>query len=193
MKTQRTTLLPAIVLVLLLAPLGFGQLGQAPQHRLGYYNPATGTFTPLHPAPDAETPAVTPTTGTSVFNYTITVKSVIPKNSVITCNSSASVFDASASGFSADEQVAGTAKLVSGTTWSCSLTIHYSWPLAAVAADKISLTSGASIDDGIQITATNGTGTTILPNVARLNAQTNGTIAVPASGATTTEVVAITL
>ena len=191
---MKRTILALAVLVIALAPLGFSQFApqQHPHRNLGYYDPATGSFTPIPPVEDAEAPATTPTTGTLTFNFTLTVKSTIPKNAVIGCTSAASVFD-SGSGITADETVSGVAKLVSGTTYSCSLVIHYSWVLTSPTTDKISLNHSASIEYGYQATATNGTGTIVVPVIDRSSAHSVASITVPANGATTTTAVAITL
>jgi hypothetical protein len=194
MKVKTMALPLLVVLVLGLAPLGFGQLAAPTQtsHRtLGYFDSATGSFTPLRPEQDPEAPAITPTTGTLVFNFTVSAKTAIPKNGLVTCSADASVFDSS--GFTATENVTGIAKLVSGTTYSCALKIPYSWLLASAGTDTISLTVDAAIGDGLQITATNGTGTVVTPTSVRDSSQAIGTIKVPANGATTTETVAITL
>jgi len=196
MKLHKIILPFLVVVVLGLAPFGFGQLASPEpeqQHRvLGYFDPATGSFAPLHPAIDPDAPAVTPTTGTFTFNFTLTVKATIPKNGIITCTANASVFD-TGSGFTADEKAFGTAKLVSGTTYSCALTIHYSWLLSSASTDMVSLDAKGEIDDGIEITATNGTATTVVGADVRSSNQTFGSIKVPANGATTTETVNITL
>ena len=47
--------------------------------------------------------------------------------------------------------------------------------------------------EGIQITATNGTDTTVVTTTGRSSSQTIASIPVPLSGATTTESVGITL
>jgi len=194
MKIQQIILSLLVVLVGL-SSFGFCQFAaQAPpqRHPLGYYDPATGSFSPLVPAQDPDAPAVTPTTGTFDFNFTLTVKTAIPKNSVITCNALASVSDPG-SGFSAGEQAFGTAKLVSGTTYSCALKIDYSWLLTTPSTDKVNLSVSAGVGEGYEITATNGTGTTVQVVGTRNSSQSIGSIKVPANGATTTETIAMTL
>jgi hypothetical protein len=195
MKTNRIMIASLGAILLGLAPLGFGQFAStspSPHRTLGYYDSATGSFTPLHVDQDAEAAAVTPTTGTFTFNFTLNVKAAIPKNGIVTCAATASVFD-SGSGFTSDEHAFGPAKLVSGTTYSCALSLHYSWLLGSPTTDMISLGADAEIDEGIQITATNGTTTTVMAGSARGSTQSLGSIKVPANGATTTETVNITL
>jgi hypothetical protein len=190
---HRRMILPLlVVLVFGLAPLGYGQFANHSPHRtLGYYDPATGAFEPVHPAMDLDAPPVAPTTGTLVLKLTLSVKSTIPKNAVIACSGNGSVFDSS--GFSADEHGSGIAKLVSGTTYSCTVTLPYSWPLASASTDKISLSYSASIDYGYQVTATNGTAIVVEPVSARNTNQSFGSISVPVNGATTTENISATI
>ena len=189
----RKMILPLLVVsVFALAPFTYGQFANHTPHRtLGYYDPATGAFEPLRPALDLEAPPVTPTTGTLILKLTLTVKSTIPKNAVIACGGNASVFDSS--GFSADEHGSSIAKLVSGTTYSCTVTLPYSWPLASPSTDKISLSYSASIDYGYQVTATNGTAIVVEPVSARDTSQSFGSISVPVNGATTTENISSTI
>jgi len=193
MQIRRTILPLVAVLVLGLAPLGFGQLAapRTPHRTLGYYDPATGAFEPLRPAEEVDATAVTPTTGDLVLKFTLTVKATIPKNGVIGCTAEATVSDSS--GFSADEHASGVATLVSGTTYSCTATIHYSWLLSSPTADKIYITSTSTLEYGYEVTATNGTGTVVEAVSARGSTQPVAAISVPANGATTTESVSMTL
>jgi hypothetical protein len=195
MKNSRR-IVPLLALLLLgLAPFGFGQLGSQPRtsHRsLGYYDPATGAFEPLHPDVDLEATPVTPTTGTLVFKFTITVDSTIPKNGVVGCSADASVSDAS--GFSANEQGEAVGTHVSGNTYSCTVTIHYSWLLTSPTTDKVFLDWSSSLLYGYQVTASNGTSTVVQPVDERTSSQPLSTLPkVPANGATTTETINITL
>ena len=195
MKTQRMMLRPLLGLLLGLAPLAFGQFPthvRAPHRNPGSYDPATGTFAPLAATQDPDAPALTPTTGTLVFNVTISAKTAVPKNGAIRCFAVGFVSDPG-SGYHATEIATGIAKLVSGTTYSCNLMIPYSWLLAAPGSDKISLDTFATIGEGVQITATNGTGIVVVPASIRRTIQSNGAIKVPANGATTTETVSITI
>jgi hypothetical protein len=192
MQIQRMVLPLLVVLVLGLAPLSYGQFApHQPSHRiLGYYNPATGAFEPLRPAEDVDA-AVTATTGTLVFKLTITVKSTIPKNGVVGCSGEASVGDTSGRSYS--EHGTGVGKLVSGTTYTCTVTLPYSWLLSAPASDKISLDYTANLNYGFQIAASNGADTAVEPLSARESDQGIPSISVPASGATTTEDISATL
>lgn len=181
-----------VVLVLGLAPLSYGQFApHQPSHRiLGYYNPATGAFEPLRPAEDVDA-AGTATTGTLVYKLTITVKSTLPKNGVVGCTGEASVSDSSGNSYS--EHGSGVAKLVSGTTYSCTVTLPFSWLLSSASSDKISRSYTANINYGYQLTATNGADTAVEPISARESDQSIPSITVPASGATTTEDISVTL
>ena len=163
----------------------------SPHHILGFFNQDTGLFEPLRTAAqDSELPPVAATTGTLVFNFTITVKSAIPKNGIITCSAAGAVIETS---YSTDETGFGIAKLVSGTTYSCSVSMPYSWLLNTPTSDKIILSYKAQVNEAIQITATNGTGTNVLVTAGRASSQTTASIPVPANGATTTENVSLTL
>lgn len=178
--------------VLGLATLGYSQLAQTSPHRtLGYFNSDTGLFEPLAMSAQEETlSAVAPTTGTLVFNFTITLKSTLPKNGIITCSASGAVIETA---FSADEGNFGVAKLVSGNTYSCSVSMPYSWLLNTPGTDKIILSYKAQINEGLEIIAANGTANTVLATAARFSSQTTASIPVPANGATTTKPVSITL
>jgi hypothetical protein len=186
----------AVVLILGFAIFAFaqrsGHFSSSPSE-LGYYDRATGVFTPLQQGPDAELPAVAPTTGTLVFKFTISRKSALPKNSVISC--SAGAFVSQSSGFSTTEKAGAVATPVSGTTYTCTSTINYSWPLSSPTTDKISFSNvHANIDYGYQVTATNGTAILVEPVVGRdANPSSLPSISVPANGATTTEDISITL
>jgi len=192
----RKVMIPLFVSLLVVAciPCAFAQLDNqtlTPHRTPGYYNSDTGAFEPLRPAvEDAIGFAVSPTTGTLVFNFTITVKSALPKNGVITCSTGGAVIETS---YSADETGFGIAKLVSGSTYSCSVTMPYSWLLNTPTTDKIILSYKAQINAGLQVTAENGTAVTVISGTARLSSQTIASIKVPANGATTTQTVNITL
>jgi hypothetical protein len=173
-----------------------GQLTKASQEKgiLGYWNPASGTFSPLiqaGPASDASS-SVTPTTGKLVFNFTLTVSSTVPKNGQVGCEADANTLESS-TGQDITEHVTGIATLSSGTTWTCSLNMPYSWNLSTPSSDTISLHYVISIDDGFEITATNGTATLVAPLVPRSSEQYLPSIKVPASGTTTTETIAATM
>ena len=163
------------------------------QSELGYYDRSTGAFSPLQESPtDARPAAVTATTGTLVLKLTITVDSAIPKNAVVGCAADTTV-SGDSSGFYSDEHASAVATLVSGKTYTCTMTIPYSWLLASPATDKIAITYTPSIDYGYQVTATNGTSVAVQPIVVRSAQQPFGSISVPANGATTTEDISATL
>lgn len=195
MYNPRRIVLFLALLLLGLAPFGFGQFGNQSHtsHRtLGYYDPATGAFEPLRPDMDADTaPLVAATTGTLVFKFTITVDSIVPKNGVVGCSADASVSDAS--GFFADEHGSTVATHLSGKTYSCTVTIPYSWTLTSASTDKISMSVSSQLIYGYQATATNGTGIVVDPVAQRTTNQALGTIKVPASGLTTNETVNLTI
>jgi hypothetical protein len=181
----------AVVLILGFAIFAFAQRAAHSQGELGYYDHSTGTFTPLQQtASDAEPKATADTTGELIVKYTITVKSAIPKNGVVGCTIIAGVSDSTGA---ATEKATGVATLVSGTTYTCSAIINYSWPLSTPTTDKIGFTGTATIDYGYQVTAFNGTDTVVEPIEQRSSAPTIPEISVPANGATTTVDVSVTL
>ncbi|MGA7931089.1 MAG: hypothetical protein WCA20_34485, partial [Candidatus Sulfotelmatobacter sp.] len=91
------------------------------------------------------------------------------------------------------EHGSGVAKLVSGTTYSCTVTLPYSWLLSSASSDKISRSYTANINYGYQLTATNGADSAVEPISARESDQSIPSISVPASGATATEDISVTL
>lgn len=195
---QKRSLIVSVVVILILgfAIFGFAQRGtHSSSAELGYYDRVTGAFTPLarQSGPDAELPPVAPTTGTLIFKFTITAKSPLPKNAVIGCSGGADISDSS--GFGTAERANGIAALVSGTTYTCTATINYSWLLTSASTDKIDFTDvHASVNYGFQVTSTNGTAILVQPVLGRdANPNSLAPINVPANGATTTEDVAITL
>jgi hypothetical protein len=194
MHNPRRIVLFLALLLLGLAPFGFGQFGNQSRnsHRtLGYYDPATGAFEPLRPDMDADAPLVTATTGTLVFKFNITVDSTVPKNGVVGCSADATVSDTS--GFFSDEHGDAIAAHVSGKTYSCTVTIPYAWTLTSASTDKISMSVSSQLIYGYQATATNGTGIVVDPVAQRTTNQPLGSIKVPASGLTTNETVNLTI
>jgi hypothetical protein len=192
MQMQKFAVLAALVLAF--TTLSFGQLANPQSHRvLGFFDPATGAFEPLSAGLQADAPPVAATTGSLVFKFTINAKSGIPKNGVIDCTVNVYVTDAS--GFNASERGAGVATLSSGTTYTCTATIDYSWLLTSPTTDKITVQDvSAGVLYGYQATATNGTAIVVEPVAGRTSSQSNiAPFTVPANGATTTETVSITL
>src|SRR5215472_16169913 len=195
MQTRILILSVAVVLLLGFAPRAFAQLGThllSPHRTLGYFNSDTGLFEPLRPmAQDSEVPAAgTPTVGTLVFKFTITLKSALAKNAILFCSAQGAVIETS---FSATEDGLGIATLESGDTYSCSVSMPYSWLLKTPSTDKIILSYKAETLEALQVTATNGTGISVTSTAGRVSSQTIASIPVPASGVTTTETVSITL
>jgi hypothetical protein len=194
MQKRNVFLVLVVVLFLVCAPFGFAQLGTqalTPHRTLGYYNSETGLFEPLRSATqDLAEPAVTPTTGTLIYKFTITLKSPLPKNALVLCSAGGDIVE---TGFSADEQGLGIATLESGDTYTCSVSMPYSWQLKTASTDKIILSYKAQTYEALQVTAANGTGTIVTSTAGRVSSQTIAEIPVPASGATTTETVSVTL
>jgi hypothetical protein len=191
---KRSVIISVAVVVLGVASIGFAQFrSQANQRELGYYDRSTGAFEPAKTTMDPEAAAaVVPRTGTLIVKLTITVDSVIPKNAVVGCSTDADVSDDS-SGFTSEEHASTVATLVSGKTYSCTMTIPYSWTLASPTTDKIGISYTTNIGYGYQVTATNGTAVLVQPVTARSVIQPVGSIAVPANGATTTETISVTM
>jgi len=134
-------------------------------------------------------PAVAPTTGTLVFNFTVTLKSALPKNSVLVCNAGATVSEV---GPSISQRATGFGT-ISGTTGTCKVTLPYSWALATASTDKISLSYSAEVDYLYQATASNGTlAAAQLVAMDRVS-ESLALISVPLNGATTTEAISATL
>jgi hypothetical protein len=193
---KRSVIISVAVLVLGVASIGFAQFkSQANQRELGYYDHSTGSFIPLKnvATQDGETPAATATTttGSLAFKFTITAKSAVPKNGVVTCTVDATISDGG--GFSSAEHASAVATLVSGSTYDCNPTINYSWSLTTASTDKIAYTTTAEIGYGYQITATNASGTVVEPAAERSATHNTVEINVPANGVTTTEDVSYTL
>jgi len=161
----------------------------------GYLDPQTGAFTPMvqNSAESAALAATTPTTGKFVFNFTITVNSAIPKNGVIGCDASADVFESTTGQF-IHESASALATHVSGTTWTCSVSMPYSWVLSTPSTDKATLSYHLAIVEAFQITASNATASTVVaPIPTRESNQNIGSINVPLNGSTTTETVTATI
>jgi Flp pilus assembly protein TadG len=172
------------VLTLALAPLSFGQLsGRA----------HTTHHTQSSSTANGEIAAVASTfAGTYTYRLTIMVKSVIPKNAVISCTGSLDVFDDTAI-TSFEEEASAVATLVSGTQYLCIVKIPYSWQLASGGTDMVDLGFSAGLDYGFQVTASNGASTFVQPVVARETTHSLPPIAVPLNGATTTNSITITM
>jgi hypothetical protein len=193
MQMRKMTVLSLVVLALTLTPFSFGQLAKQAQTShpvLGYYNPATGIFQPLHQSAEPDPATATTETGELIIKFTITVKSAIPTNGVVGCSADAATGDAAGE---YEERATGVATLVSGTTYTCSAIIHYSWLLDTPTSDKISFTGGTTIDYGYEVTASNGSANVVAEIESRGSDVNIATIAVPADGATTSVDVKSTL
>jgi hypothetical protein len=151
---------------------------------LGYLDPKTGAFRPLvqNPVEDEEVePALAPTTGTFVFNFTITIASKNLGGDTILCTVDTSTFDAAAL-LTASES-ASVKATVTGSTAKCTVTIPYSWPLKSATTDTVSL------DYSVSAVAS----TTTSAEPVRISGQNLPTIKVPKTGATTTQTIASTI
>lgn len=186
MRMRKMSLFSLVVLALTLAPFSFGQLAKQAQTSnrvLGFYNPTTGIFQPLRQSADVDPATATTETGDLIIKFTIAVKSAIPTNGIVGCSADAVTGDAAGD---YDEHASGVATLVSGTTYTCSAIIHYSWLLDTPASDKISFSASADIDYGYQVMATNGSANVVVAVESRGSVVNIASIAVPADGATTT-------
>jgi hypothetical protein len=187
-----------VVLVLGFGTSAFAQFAAhspfSTNREFGFYDRSTGAFLPLKSAAaqDSEAAATATTvTGSLVFKFTVTTKSAVPKNGVITCATDLSISDTS--GFTAEEHATGTGTLVSANTYDCTATVNYSWSLSSASTDKIYYTPSATIGYGYEITATNGAATLVVPATERSTTRGETPIAVPGNGATTTEDITLTL
>jgi hypothetical protein len=190
----RKTVLSLAVLGLGLAPFAFGQLASparpSSQRVLGYFDPASGVFEPIRPAAAEIDPAASTETGTLVVKYTITVKSTIPKNGVIGCTAGASTGDVAGE---YDESASAIAT-GSGSSYTCSAIIHYSWLLNTPTTDQVLLSGSVTMVYGYQATASNGTSVVVQPIDARASSHYIPPLkSVPANGLTTTINVSVTL
>jgi hypothetical protein len=171
-----------LVLSCLLAMVA-GALAQNSQTRrtFGYIDGKTGIFHPLNRTPlSAEAAAaITPTTGTFVFNVTITVSSALPTTSVITCSIFGGVDDTETGDFSNFVETTATRK---GNTATCTVTVPYEWELGDPSKDIVNL------DLEVDASASTSTGSyeEDFDNPAI-------TMAVPANGTTTTKSITTTI
>lgn len=123
--------------------------------------------------------AVAPTTGTFVFNFTITLSSTISTSTQIGCGAILTVTGDKIT-TSINEQ-ANAVAIRSGNTATCTFDIPYSWALGNPTTDKVSVLYGVASP------ASGGT----VP--IRTSQQRLASISLPANGATTTETIAVTL
>ena len=182
MKTKKLFL--AIACVMGLVASSSAQLSQTKQSpwNLGFADPKTSVSDTRSEPNSVESTTVTPTTGTYVLNLTITLASTIPTATKIVCLVQIEVTgDAALSGI---QQTAAIAATRSGNTATCTVNIPYSWDLASPATDKLDRVY--SILAPVEATP----GTPVPFHSAHLNL---GSIAMPASGATTTDTLTATL
>jgi len=140
-----------------------------------------------------ELSSTVPTTGAFVFRFNITVASPLPKNGIVVCQADADVSESSTNG-AFEESAAGFATFVSGHVWTCTATMHYSWPLSTPSMDQVNLNEEASIIEARAVTATNANATTVTTASVRQSARSGGTLAsVPLTGSTTVENVSVRL
>jgi hypothetical protein len=167
----------------LVAPAVWGQTANVPAKPgiLGYLDPHTGAFRPIPTAAedDSELPAAVTFTGTVTLKITITLKTTGLTN--ISCTESVSVLDniTNPRSFEELDTVAATG---TGSTWTCSLSMPYSWSLLTQASDTMNTSYSVS---GL-------TGTTGLPSRSSSLSPVDSR-KVPANGATTALTAAVTL
>lgn len=126
--------------LLAVAASGWAQTApdQKPHKIFGYVDEKTGTFQPLgHSHRGALLPpGVSPTTGTFIFNVTITVSSALPASATIDCFVAGGVEDALTGAFANE---AGIVAKRSGNTATCTVKLPYSWELGDASADSVKL------------------------------------------------------
>ena len=151
---------------------------------VGYIDPVTGEFRSVivNPDVDANTLAATaPLTGKFVFNFTITIQSTIPTTSALLCRATVSTADVGS--LASHSESADVTATRSGATAKCTVTLPYSWLLSTVTQDRVSIEYGVNTAGSLTPGAVS----------SRFSEHGLGSIAVPASGATTIETVAITM
>lgn len=144
----------------------------------GRWDPTTGVFTPIHPAPAAigegeEAPPTTLYTGKIVVNFTLTITSAIPTGDTIACSVNVDVVDTTGS---ITDSLASSA-VRSGSTATCSVTIPYSWNITTT-SDSVYVTYDVSAPPQPLVSGST------FPR--RYSGRPVSTITVPANGATTT-------
>jgi hypothetical protein len=179
-----TKLFFVVACVLGLVASSSAQLLQTKQSpwNLGLANPKTSVSDTRSEPGSVEAATVIPTTGTYVFNLTITLASTIATGTQIVCLVQIEVTGDSV--LSGVQQTVGVAATRSGNTATCTATIPYSWNLGSPATDKLDRVY--SILAPVEATV----GKPVPFHSAHLNL---GSIAMPASGATTTDTLTATL
>jgi hypothetical protein len=154
----------------------------------GYQDSATGVFHPL-PAevPDASTTA--PTTGTLKVVLNITVKSAWPTGTtrILMCSSDFSVTALTApSGATSYSEGSFRYATGSGTAFTCTMTIPYSWVIPTTAVSR-------SLVGSYEVSVEN-TAAAAGPPILRLNGgDVVSATTLPANGATTTYTFNVTI
>lgn len=152
-----------------------------PHGALGYFDYSTGAFRPIVQMEDFDSNSVAatnPQTGTVVVNFTITIKSVFPATSPISCDVGAIVTDISGADINVITESGTAAATRTGNTAKCTVTIPYSWAVSNPTTARLSLTYALSMSK---------TGTTGL--LIRGSSGGIASLPVPANGATTTQTV----
>jgi hypothetical protein len=164
---------------------------QSNKKTYGYQDPQTGQFHPMATEPISET---TSTTAAGVLKVVlnITVKSTWPTGSThtIVCSSEfEQVSVTSSSTFTTpyiEEASRNASAGATSGTYTCSMTIPYSWLIPSTAVQK-QLTGSYSV--GVQNTVT-----TVGPPVLRMSSgPIVSTTTLPATGTTTTYTIAVTI
>jgi len=134
MRFSKSVLFTLLSLPLLVAAPLLAQDTNAVQNKkvLGYQDPQTGAFQPLaREVPEAASTA--PTTGTVTLTLNITVKSKFPTGTsrTIVCSSelTESTISTSFTSSSMNIENASVNATGSGTTYTCTVSIPYSWIL----------------------------------------------------------------
>jgi len=148
----------------------------------GYLNPSTGVFSPIVRRVDAAAvPMVAAaSTGTLKYVMTITLKSGISTSTPIVCTGYASVRDSDFSSEVSYTEVKSVAATRSGNSATCTVAIPYAWTLPSAAGSTV----------GLSYTVSAGTDQA---SGYRFQQGTLDSITVPATGATTTRNIAVTL
>jgi hypothetical protein len=148
-------------------------------------DPKTGSFKPLPQAASSSEEilaAAVTVTGKLVFSFTITVSSLGLTGDTVVCSAEASLDDSPTTGgiFITEAASVGAKE---ASTVSCTVTIPYSWTLATISTDRVSLSYTISV--------LGSTAAAALPN--RTSSHSLGSITVPVNGAITTHAIKATI
>jgi hypothetical protein len=147
------------------------------------YDPHTGGYRLQQPLASTIQPN-TASTGTFVYNFTITIKSTIPTSNPIICAAEPSVTESASGQTWFDIKFVDATR--SGSTATCSISVPYAWKLNTASSDKVdqSIFVGTPSDNFFS------------PPVsfpARVSGFNLSQISVPANGSTTTEAITSTI